>query len=190
MSASLDDGRIVITLERIEALRMGLGGAVATHEFALEKDAHLAHEGLTVGLTCGGYLDGGKEVFLAIGAYLANGELRACEDDGLREVFEHKAQCRGGVRHGVCAVEDHKAIIVSIVVANDVCQLHPAFGGDVGRVDGWRERIVVEVVAKLDDLWHVVHELVEVEVFEGSRAWVFVHAYRTPCVDDEDRGCV
>lgn len=41
--------------------------------------------------------------------------LRAGQDDWLAQIFAHEGQGGGRVRHGVCAVEDHKSIVVLIV---------------------------------------------------------------------------
>lgn len=41
--------------------------------------------------------------------------LRAGENDWFAQMFTHEGQGRGCVSHGVCAVKDHKAIIVLVV---------------------------------------------------------------------------
>lgn len=41
--------------------------------------------------------------------------LRPGEDDWFAQMFTHEGQGRGGVRHSVCAVQDHKTVIVFVV---------------------------------------------------------------------------
>lgn len=41
--------------------------------------------------------------------------LRAGEDDWFAQVLTHEGEGRGRVRHGVCAVQDHEAVVGFIV---------------------------------------------------------------------------
>ena len=169
----------------VEALGIDLGGAVAAHQPALEEDAHFGHHGLALGIACGGYLDARQEVFLAVGAELADGQLRTGDDDGLAHILEQEAQGRCGVGHGVGAVQQHETIIVGIVVGYDVGHLHPVARLHVGGVDGGIERERINVVVELVEFGHIVAELLEIEIFERSRLGIFDHADRSSRVYNE-----
>ena len=115
---------IVVGTESVEVVGIDLAGAVAAQQVVFEKDTHLGYDGLSV-LLGGSYLDGGDEVLLAIGAQHADRELRAGQDDGFAQVFEHEAQGRGGVRHGVGSMQHYEAVVVGVVVGNRFHDLHP-----------------------------------------------------------------
>ncbi len=119
----------------IEALGVDLLGAIAAQQRRLEVDAHLGHHGTTDAVARGSYLDRRDEVFFAIGAQHAHGQLRPGEDHRLVEVFEHVAQRRGGVGHRVGAVQHHKAVIHVVAIGNDMRQAAPVLGCDVARVE-------------------------------------------------------
>ena len=76
-------------LEGIELLSTLFGGAISTQQMASEIDAYLGHSGMTRFVLSGSNLDGGNEILLAISAKLADGQLRAREDDGLGEILQH-----------------------------------------------------------------------------------------------------
>ena len=69
--------RIIEGTESIEVLRVHFGGTVAAHQVVFEEDADFGYDGLSVGVAVGGYFDAGQQVFLAVCAEHANGQLRA-----------------------------------------------------------------------------------------------------------------
>ena len=82
--------------------------------------------------TLGGTLQSRDEVFLAVGAHLADGELRAGDYHGLAEIFEHEAERRGRKGHGVCAVEYHESVELLVVLPDMPRNLLPVSRIDVG----------------------------------------------------------
>ena len=64
----IDKVWIVKRLEGIELLSTLLGGAVATQQVTIEIDAYLRYHRMAVGILGSCNLNGGDEVFLAVGA--------------------------------------------------------------------------------------------------------------------------
>ena len=75
VDAGVGEGVVVEGAEGVEALGVDFSGAVAPHEPVFKENAHFGHHGLPVGIACGGYFDGGEQVFLAVGAQFAHGQL-------------------------------------------------------------------------------------------------------------------
>ena len=75
VDARLDEMGVVERLEGIELLGALLRGAVAAQQVASEADAHLGHHRTALGILRGGYLYGGDQVLLAVGAQLAYRQL-------------------------------------------------------------------------------------------------------------------
>lgn len=125
VDADLGEWGIIERAECVEVFGVDFGGAVAAHQFVLEEDADFGDDGGAVGMFSGGYLDGGDEVFLSVGAEHTDGELRTGQDDGLCQVFEHEAEGRGGIGHGVGAVQDDEAVEAVVVVIDDFYNLRP-----------------------------------------------------------------
>jgi len=127
----------------------------------------------------GGYLDAGQQIFLAVGTQDADGQLRAGQDDGLVQVFEHEAQCRSRVGHRIGAVQDDEARVLVVVVANDTHQSLPRLGIHVRRIH-WRvELICVNAETEVLQLGNVLLELLHVEVFQCTCLGVFYHSDST-----------
>ena len=93
----------------------------------LEEDAHLRN----LCLASGGYLEGTDDVLTAVGAQHAQGQLAAGEDDGFGKVFEHEAQRRSGVGHGVGAMEHDEAVVALVFALDDVGNVDPQGGRHV-----------------------------------------------------------
>ena len=74
---------IVETLEGVEVVGAHLGGTVASPQVVLEEDGDLLHARAALLVDGSSHLQGGNEVLLAVGAHLADGQLRAGDDDGL-----------------------------------------------------------------------------------------------------------
>ena len=77
MYAGRSKYRVIVRAESIEVLRIYFGGTVAAHQVVFEEDADFGYDGLSVGVAVGGYFDAGQQVFLAVCAEHANGQLRA-----------------------------------------------------------------------------------------------------------------
>ncbi len=157
VDAGLGQGRVVVGLEGVEVLGVDFGAAVAAVEVALEEDADLG-DGDQPG---GGYLEGADDVLAAVGAQHAQRQLAAGEDDGLAEVLEHEAQGRGGIGHGVGAVEDHEAVVVVVLALDDVGDVDPERGSHVAGVYDVVQRHRVDAVLAAFELRHGVVDAVE-----------------------------
>ena len=107
-------------------------GAVAPQELPAEIEADLGGEPV-----CGDQKRG-DEVVPSVAAHLAQRDLGAGQYHGLAQVFQHEGQRRGGICHGIRAVEDHKAVIGGVIVrdrrADGVPFLHRHVGGIQQRV--------------------------------------------------------
>ena len=125
--------------ECVEAAGVGLDGAVAAQEDPAEADADL---GQTL---AGRDHQRGQEVAAGVVAGLAHRDLRAGEHHGLGQAFEHERQCRGGVGHGVGAVEHDEAVMGLVVPGDDLTDRVPI---------PWRHVAAVEQPVEL-----VNHEL-------------------------------
>ena len=151
--------RVVVGLKGVEILGAELRAAVAAVEVVLKEYAHLWDDGLPPR----GYLKCADDVLAAVGTEHAQRQLAAGEDDGFGEVLEHEAQGRGGVGHGVGAVEHHKAVVVVVGTLYDLGNIDPHRGRHVRRVDDVVEGDGVDAVAAVLQLWHSVVYAVEGE---------------------------
>ncbi len=75
------------------------------------------------------------QVDLRIGEGVAHGLLGAGEHDGLGAVLNEVGERRRGVGHSVGAVQDHKAIVRVVVLADDLGDAQPVGGAHIGAVD-------------------------------------------------------
>ena len=115
----------VETFKGIKFIGTLFGGSVASQQMTVEVYAHLGHAGSAVVLLGSGYFNAGNQVLFSIGAQLADGQLAPCKNHWFCQVFQHIAQCRCGVCHGVCAVKYHKPVIHVVVVGNNVRYVCP-----------------------------------------------------------------
>lgn len=136
--------RIVERTEGIEVFGVDFGSTVAAHQMVLEEDTYFRDNGTATGMMGGGYLNAGHEVFLAIGAQYANGQLRTGEDDRFVEPFEHETECRSCIGHGVGAMKDNETGVAVVIVADDAYQPAPGFGVHVRGVHGRIELVGVD----------------------------------------------
>ena len=74
---------IVERVERIEAIGIALGGAIAAQQPATEVDANLGNHRPPIVVVGCGQLDTGDKVLLAVGSQLANRQLRTREHNRL-----------------------------------------------------------------------------------------------------------
>ena len=185
VDAGFGQRRVIERTKSVEVFGVDLGGAVAAHEFILEEDAYFGDYRGAVGIFGGSYFDGGDEIFLAVGAQGADGELRAGEDDGFGEVLEHEAEGRGGVGHSVGAVQDDKAVEVVVVIVDYFDNLCPKGGLHIGRVDGGIELVGRDAVVEALQLGDMLEQVVEVEVLKGTGLRVFYHSDSSTCVNQE-----
>ena len=75
LNTSVRQMGIVVRLEGAELVGADLARTVATHQIVLEEEGDFGHPRATCFVASCGYLDGGDEVLLAIGAELTHGEL-------------------------------------------------------------------------------------------------------------------
>ena len=186
VDTGIDEVGVVERLEGIELLGTLFGGAVAAQQMAAEVDAHLGHEGSAFSILGSGDLDGGDEVLLAVGAQLADGQLGAREDDGLREVLKHIGEGRGGIGHRVGAMEYHESVVVVIAVGDAMADVGPSGWRHVAGVDGWRELIGLDLGVELLEFGHMDEQVLEVEGLEGARLRIAVHADCAACIDEKN----
>ena len=177
---------IIEGAEGVEILGIYLGGPVAPHQFVFEEDADFGYHGRTVGTAGGGNFDGGDEVLLAVRAQGADGQLRAGQDDRLAQVFQHEAQGRGGIGHGVCAVQDDKAVEALVVIVYDFDYLGPHQRLHVRRIDGRVELVGADVVVEPFQFGHMAKQVVEVEVLQRTGLRILYHADGSACVNKKD----
>ncbi len=175
---------VVVALEGIEIVGALLGGAVATPQIVLEQDGHLLHHRITVEGGRGGYLQGGDEILLSVGAHLAYRQLWAGDDHRLVKVGQHERESRCRVGHGVGAVEHDESVIALIVVGYGQGDVAPPVGIHVRRVDR-RELYVVDMIVKHLHLRHIVHQMCEIEGLESMGLGVLDHSDGASGVDDE-----
>ena len=167
--------RIVVALEGIEVVGAHLCRAVAAPEIVLEEYGHLLNH-RACAVSGGGNLYGRNQVLLAVGANLADGELRAGDYHRFGQIDEHERQGRGRVGHGVCAVEHDKSVIHVIVLFDGAGNLLPVGRIHVARVD-WRiELYVVYLVIEFAYARHVLNQMVEVEGNQRVGLRIFNHA--------------
>ena len=167
---------VVERLEGIELVGTLLGGAVATQQVSVEEDAHFRHPGVPLAVPGRGYLDGSDEVFLAVGAELADGELAACEDDGFGQVLHHVRKSRGGVGHRVGAVQHDEAVELVVAVGYHVAQPRPVLWRHVAAVDWRLELTGLYVCVQQLQFGNILQESVEVEGLQRPGVRVAVHA--------------
>ena len=147
---------IIERTESVEVFGIDFGGAVAAHQVILEKDAHFRYKGTSAGMPRCGDLDTRQQVLLAVRTEHADGKLRPGEDDGLVEPFEHEAEGRCCVGHGVRSMKDDKAGVPFVVVADDAYEFAPGIRIHVRRVHGRVELIGVYAERKILEFGHML----------------------------------
>ena len=187
VDANLGQGRIVVGAERVERLGATLGGAVGAEQPVLEVERYLGYCGTSADLGAGDF-DRRDEVFAAVGAQHADGNLAPCEDHGFGEVLEQETQRRGRIGHGVGAVQHDEAVVTGIVVADELRQGDPVVRGHIGRIDHRRHGSHVDVDVEPLERGKLVVDSAEVERHQGAGFGIGLHADRAAGVDDEDRG--
>ena len=118
----------------------------------------------------------GDEVILAVGTLLSDGQWRAGENDGLRQILQHIGQGRGGVGHCIRTVQHHEAIVLPVVVGDAVAEICPQGGCHVAGIDGRIELEGLNTSIKLPEFRYIIQQVLEVEGFQGTRLRVTVHA--------------
>ena len=194
-------GGQVRRLEGVEAGRVVLARAVAAEELVVEVDAHLG-DGPAERRRVRREAQRSEEVVEAIVPQLHQGDLRAREDHRLLQPLEHEAQGRGGVRHGVGAVEDHEAVVVLHARADVAGDLRPRREIEVRRV---QERLVLDHLVlhassvskggrgeagkgRVTELRQLLEELGERRAVGLVAARPLAHADRAAGVEEEDLG--
>ena len=121
--------RKVHTAECVIAARVGLFCPCAGNHIAVEHQHHALRRGV------GGIADAVEQVLPGVGAVLADGLLRAGDDDGLVGVLDHVRQRRRGVGHRVRAVADDETVIAEIILLDRLHELDPVLRRHVRAVD-------------------------------------------------------
>ena len=176
VDASLYQVWVVERLEGVELFSALLGGTVAAQQMTAEVDTYLRYHGVTVVVFCRSYLYAGDEVLLTVGSQLSDGQLRPREDNGLGEVLQHVGEGRGGIGHRVRTMQYHKAIVVVVVVADDVAQVCPQFRRHIAGVDGRRKLVVGNLRVELVQFGNVLQQVLKVERLQSSCLRIAVHA--------------
>ena len=73
-------------------------------------------------------------------------------------------------------MQHHEAVVLLVVVGNDVAQVGPQPWCHVARVDGGRELVRVNLQVKLLQLRHVIQQVLEVERLQRPCVRITVHA--------------
>ena len=186
MNARLGQGREVVGAEGVEALGVNLRCAIAAQQTVFEEDAHFGHHRLAVGRLGCCNLNACQEVFLAVRAQLADGQLRASEDDGLAQILEHETQGRCREGHRVRAMQDDETIVAVVFLANDLGNPHPVFRLHIARVDGRAKHDGVDMKVEPLEFGHVLLKLFPVEVLKRARFGILNHTNGATRIDEQD----
>ena len=76
-----------------------------------------------------------EQVCFCIGYFHGNWFLGTGDDNRLRRVLNQVGQCRRGVCHGIGAVADHEAVIIVIILLQDLGELQPVLRVHIRAVD-------------------------------------------------------
>ena len=106
---------IVGRLKGMKFAGVDLCDTVSPKELAVEEKSNFRYDGSIPT----GQDQSSNKVVDGICAELSHGDLRARDNDCFSQALQHEGQGRGCVGHGVCSMEDHKAI-KSLVVSVDI----------------------------------------------------------------------
>ena len=158
-----------------------LDGAVAPQQLPAEVQAYLMH------LPAGRDQQGCDDVVAGVVADLTQRNLRAGQDHGLAVAPEHEGEGRGGVGHGIGAVEHHKAVVVVVVIGDELADGVPFHDGDVG---GIQKRLHVHDIPVGHGLGvklgNAVKEIMKRILLRGIAGWRIDHADGPAGIDDKD----
>ena len=171
--------------EGVEVVGAHLGGTVASPQVVLEEDGDLLHARASLLIDGSSHLQGGNEVLLAVGAHLADGQLRAGDDDGLAQVLEHETQGRCREGHRVGAMQHDKAVVEVVALLDGQRDVAPVRGVHVAAVDRRFELEMFNLVVQFLDLGHIVDEVVKVERLQGMGLGILDHADGAAGIDNE-----
>ncbi len=129
LHAHLGERRQVAARKGHEVVVSQFLGSVPPDEAGPEVDRHL---GDVVGP---GEDDRRDDVLATIGAHVPHRELGAGEDHGLGQPVQQEAEGRGGVGHGVGAVEHHEAVVVVVAPDHGAGDPDPIVGPHLGAVE-------------------------------------------------------
>ena len=169
-------------LKGVKLLSTLFGRTIAAKQMAAEADAYLWHQRMALAVFGSSNLHRCDQILLTVCAQLAYRQLRACEDDRLRQVLEHVGEGRGGIGHRVGAMKHDKTVVVAIVVGYAVGDVCPSGWRHVAGVDGWGELESVNLSIKLLQFRHMQKQVLEVKGLQRSRLRIAVHADGTACV--------
>ena len=151
--------RIVVAPEGVEIVGAHFGAAIAAPQIVFKEYRHLLHHCIARGIGGGSHLECRNQVFFAIGSHLANRQLRAGDNHGFTQIFEHKTQCRRRKRHRVGAVKHHKSIVGIVVVFNGMRHVAPMLWAHVAAIDGRIELDIVDVVVEQLHFRHIFNQM-------------------------------
>ena len=130
MNTRFGKNGVIERCKGIEMLGILFGSPIGPEEFILEKQTHLRHHGITVGVGSS-YFHCRNQIFLGIGTEHTDGQLRTGKNNGFGKSLEHKTQCRSRIRHGICAMKHNKSVELSVVVLNNEGNPLPGIRSDV-----------------------------------------------------------
>ena len=130
-SACADDADlgIIDAGKGVEALGPVFACACAGDDLAVKDDMYAAGVGVSR------VTEGLQEIVARVGVAFADGDLRACQNDGLLAVLNEIIEHRGGVCHRIRTVCDDEAVVVEILRADITRDLKPIFGAHIGAVE-------------------------------------------------------
>ena len=127
----LDHGEVreVDAGEGVVALAALLFSACSRDNFSVKDDGH------AVGTFGGGKTQAVKKVRSSVRHVKVDGLLGAGDDDGLAGVLDEVGHGGGSVCHRISSVADHEAVVIVVILLQDLGELQPVFRVHVRAVD-------------------------------------------------------
>ena len=187
VDADFGQRRVVVGAEGAQGFGAAFGGAVGAEKPVLEIERHFGDLGPVADARSGDF-DGRDEVLAPVGAQHADRNLASGEDHGFGEIFEHEAQGRCRIGHGVGSVQHDESVVAGVVVADQAGQGHPVRRLDVRRVDHGRHRVYVDVDVEAFQRGEFVVDAAEIEGDQRPGGGIGLHADGPARVDDQNGG--
>ena len=133
VDADFGQRRVVVGTEGAQGFGAAFGGAVGAEKPVLEIERHFGDLGPVADARSGDF-DGRDEVLAPVGAQHADRNLASGEDHGFGEIFEHEAQGRCRIGHGVGSVQHDEPVVIVVGFHDRIPDAHPIRRTHVGAV--------------------------------------------------------